>query len=161
MKGSIDGNEYFTVEDKRKAQTDYAHDFIARGEGIRVRFLKLTIEELPYNAVPCVSGIRVFGLGEGKPPKKVEEVTVRLDGDLDMEVLGRIRRKDRMLITLLLGTTFFGDMLQISSITAIWYLALRVNELVPLLNEGQSVYVRVDAFNAVGITEGQVLEIRK
>ncbi len=86
MKGSIDGNEYFTVEDKRKAQTDYAHDFIARGEGIRVRFLKLTIEELPYNAVPCVSGIRVFGLGEGKPPKKVEEVTVRLDGDLDMEV---------------------------------------------------------------------------
>ncbi|NMA65401.1 MAG: family 43 glycosylhydrolase, partial [Clostridiaceae bacterium] len=86
LEGSLDGEEYFVIEDKRETHTDYAHDFMVWEEGIRVRFLKLTIEELPYNAVPCVSGIRVFGLGEGNPPEKVENVTVNLDGDLDMVV---------------------------------------------------------------------------
>ena len=160
LEGSVDGEEYFVIEDKREAQTDYSHDFLVWEEGIRVRFLKLTIEELPYNAVPCVSGIRVFGLGEGELPKQVEGVTVRLDGDLDMEVSWEKPEEESNTNSSVVGYNILWghapDKLYHS------YMVFGANrKRIGALVKGQPVYVRVDVFNEVGITEGEVLEVRK
>ena len=159
LEGSVDGEEYFVIEDKREAQTDYSHDFLVWEEGIRVRFLKLIIEELPYNAVPCVSGIRVFGLGEGEAPKRVEGVTVRLDGDLDMEVSWEKPEEESNTNISVVGYNILWghapDKLYHS------YMVFGANrKRIGALVKGQPVYVRVDVFNEVGITEGEVLEVR-
>ena len=69
LEGSLDGEHYFVIEDKSEVATDLSHDLIVREEGVRVRFLKLTVLEVPYGQQPCISGVRVFGVGDGEKPK--------------------------------------------------------------------------------------------
>lgn len=69
LEGSLDGKEYFVIEDKSDVTTDLPHDFIVREDGIKVRYVRLTIIEIPYGVDPCISGLRVFGVGEGEKPE--------------------------------------------------------------------------------------------
>lgn len=85
LTGSIDGKDWFVIEDKSHAQTDLSHDLILREEGIRVRFLRLSDMAVPYGQQPCISGLRVFGLGQGEKPA-APVFTVRRENDLDMTV---------------------------------------------------------------------------
>ena len=43
LEGSLDGNTYFMIEDKSEAESDLPHDLVVREQGIRVRYLRLTI----------------------------------------------------------------------------------------------------------------------
>lgn len=52
----------------RQCETDLPHDFIESEEGIELRFLRLTIEEVPFYVPPCISGLRVFGKSSGEKP---------------------------------------------------------------------------------------------
>lgn len=63
LEGSLDNDSWFVLEDKSQAQTDLPHNFLVWEEGKRIRYLRLTILEIPYNQKPCISGIRVFGKG--------------------------------------------------------------------------------------------------
>jgi hypothetical protein len=85
LTGSINGKDWFVIEDKSHAQTDLSHDLILREEGIRVRFLRLSDMAVPYGQQPCISGLRVFGLGHGEKPT-VPAFTTRRESDLDMTV---------------------------------------------------------------------------
>ncbi len=58
----------FVLADKSDAETNLPHDFIVKEEGVQIRYLKLTVFEVPYNQNPCISGLRVFGLGNGEKP---------------------------------------------------------------------------------------------
>lgn len=68
LEGSVDGADWFVLEDKRQCETDLPHDFIESEEGIELRFLRLTIEEVPFYVPPCISGLRVFGKSSGEKP---------------------------------------------------------------------------------------------
>ena len=85
LTGSADGKDWFVIEDKSDVQTDLTHDLILREEGIRVRFLRLSDMAVPYGQQPCISGLRVFGLGQGEKPA-APVFTVRRENDLDMMV---------------------------------------------------------------------------
>ena len=119
---------------------------------MRARFVRLTIYAVPYGVAPCISGLRVFGKGNGSRPNQAEVSVVRtspLDflvstGD-DPDVTG---------YTVLWGDTpeqlYHSWMVMGSRIDR-----KRIGALV----KGQEYYVRVDAFNENGITEGKVEKI--
>jgi hypothetical protein len=83
LEGSTDGHQYFVIEDKSEADTDFPHDLVVREEGFKTRYIKLTVISLPYGQAACVSGLRVFGLGGGNAPDKATDVTVKRIGDLN------------------------------------------------------------------------------
>ena len=49
LEGSLDGKDYFVIEDKSAATTNLPHDLVVREDGMQVRFLKLTVLEVPYD----------------------------------------------------------------------------------------------------------------
>ena len=150
LTGSIDGKNWFVIEDKSDATTDLSHDFILREEGFRARFLRLTDMAVPYGQRPCVSGLRVFGLGQGEKPA-VPSFTARRDSDLDMTV--SIEAQENTLgYNILFGNS--PEKLYHS------YMTFRAgNQRVGALIKGRNYFVRVDAFNENGITEGACVQL--
>ena len=150
LTGSIDGENWFVIEDKSDAKTDLSHDFILREEGFRARFLRLTDMAVPYGQRPCVSGLRVFGLGQGEKPA-VPSFTARRDSDLDMTV--SIEAQENTLgYNILFGNS--PEKLYHS------YMTFREgNQRVGALIKGRNYFVRVDAFNENGITEGACVQL--
>ena len=145
LEGSADGEAWFVIEDKTEAQTDLSHDFIVREEGFEARFLRLSGMEVPYGQRPCVSGLRVFGLGRGEKPA-VPVFAVRRDSGLDMTVSVEAQ-ENTVGFNILFGSS--PDKLYHS------YMVFRPGtQRVGALIKGRRYYVRVDAFNENGITEG-------
>ena len=145
LEGSVDGETWFVIEDKSDAQTDLPHDLIIREEGLDVRYLRLSDMAVPYGLKPCVSGLRVFGKGNGDAPAAPEYTALRT-GDLDMNV--EIQPQANTLgYNILFGSA--PDKLYHS------YMVFSDEpKRVGALIKDRSYYVRVDAFNENGITEG-------
>lgn len=148
LEGSVDGENYFVIEDKSEANTDLPHDLVVREEGIRARFLKLTVYEIPYAQQPCISGLRVFGMGDGEKPEVPEFKAVRI-GDLDMKV--EIQGQNAVGYHILWGSR--PEKLYHS------FMVFGTEQVVGALVAGRTYYVRVDAFNENGITEGIVTKL--
>lgn len=148
LEGSRDGEHYFMIEDKSQAVTDLPHDLIVREEGIRIRYLKLTILEVPYRQQPCISGLRVFGTGDGKRPDVPEFEAVR-ENSLDMML--KIKAVDAAGYNILWGSS--PQKLYHS------YMTFGTKQRIGALVKGREYYVRVDAFNENGITEGKTVKL--
>ena len=150
LTGSIDGKDWFVIEDKSHAQTDLSHDLILREEGIRVRFLRLSDMAVPYGQQPCISGLRVFGLGQGEKPA-APVFTVRRENDLDMTV--SVQSQENTLgYNILFGSS--PDKLYHS------YMTFKAgDQRIGALIKGRDYFVRVDAFNENGITEGTCVRL--
>lgn len=149
LEGSSDGKNYFVIEDKSGAEENLPHDLIVKEEGLKIRYIKLTILEVPYHQKPCISGLRVFGIGNGEVPKAPLFLAERIS-DIDMVVT--IQNNDAVGYNILWGHTpeklyhnymIFGKNTQ------------RIGACV----KGEKYYVRVDSFNEAGITEGTVQEV--
>ena len=150
LTGSIDGKDWFVIEDKSHAQTDLSHDLILREEGIRVRFLRLSDMAVPYGQQPCISGLRVFGLGQSEKPA-APVFTVRRENDLDMTV--SVQSQENTLgYIILFGSS--PDKLYHS------YMTFKAgDQRIGALIKGRDYFVRVDAFNENGITEGSCVQL--
>ena len=150
LTGSIDGKDWFVIEDKSHAQTDLSHDLILREEGIRVRFLRLSDMAVPYGQQPCISGLRVFGLGQGEKPA-APVFTVRRENDLDMMV--SVQSQENTLGYNIL----FGN-----SPNKLYHSSMNFkagDQRIGALIKGRNYFVRVDAFNENGITEGTCVRL--
>lgn len=147
LEGSLDGSHYFEIKDKSEAETDLSHDLVIVEEGICVRFLRLTIVKVPYEQNPCISGFRVFGVGAGEKPE-IPQYTVTRTSDLDMEV--KIQDNGAVGYNVLWGHT--PEKLYHS------YMIFNTEQRIGALVKGRKYFVRVDAFNENGITEGTVTE---
>lgn len=145
LEGSLDGKDFFVIEDKREANTDLTHDFLVREEGIQVRYLKLTVYATAYDQPACISGLRVFGVGNGKKPT-APKFSVKRDNDLEMTV--EMKSEGAVGYNVLWGAT--PEKLYHS-----WMTFDEVQKI-PSLIKGREYFVRVDAFNENGITEGEV-----
>ena len=152
LEGSWDGEQWFVIEDKSNAQTDVSHDLIVREEGIEARFLRLSQMAVPYGQKPCVSGLRVFGLGVGPMPPR-PHFEAKRTGDLDMDVTVS-DMPGTLGYNILFGESpdkLYHSYMVFSSGTQ------RVGALV----KGRRYYVRVDAFNENGIREGLCVPLEK
>ena len=150
LEGSTDDTSWFVIEDKSAAQTDLPHDLILREEGISVRYLRLSNMAVPYGQPPCVSGLRVFGLGDGDRPA-VPVFTVERTGDLDMKVSIQ-PQKNTVGYNILFGSS--SEKLYHS------YMVFQPgDQRIGALIKGRNYFVRVDAFNENGITEGTCVKL--
>ena len=145
LEGSSDGTNWFVIEDKSNADTDLSHDLIVREEGLQIRYLRLRDIAVPYEQNPCVSGLRVFGLGEGEKPGAPVYAAKR-SGSLDM-LVNIEPQEDTLGYNILFGSS--EEKL---------YHSMMVFEpgehRIGALIDGRNYAVRVDAFNENGITEG-------
>lgn len=87
LEGSCDGSTFTVIEDKTDATTDLPHDLIIvdDGEGAKLRYLRLSQMSVPYDQIPCISGLRVFGHGNGTAPAAARFQAARV-GEIDMDV---------------------------------------------------------------------------
>ena len=145
LEGSHDGENWFVIEDKSEAKSDLSHDLILREEGFDARYLRLSNMAVPYGQNPCVSGLRVFGLGEGDKPAQARFYAERIE-DLDM-LVSVADQEDALGWNILFGTS--PEKLYHS------YMVFAPGpRRIGALIKGRDYYVRVDAFNESGITEG-------
>ena len=161
LETSTDGENWQILEDKRNAVTDLSHDLVLHEDGIPVRYLRLSHMELPYGQTPCVSGLRVFGRGHGPLPAAACDVAVDRYEDLSMKVtwhpaLGIAEDETAAAACAPLGYEVLWGHAENKL-----YHSMRVfgkcEADIRALVKGQKYFVRVDAFNEVGITHGNVI----
>lgn len=156
LEGSEDGNSYSVLKDKSVVDTDLSHDLIVWEEGKHIRYLKLTAIQLPYKQPPCISGIRVFGNGVGEPPKRTENVKTVFQDDDPMNAM------DAYVAWESSGAVGYNIIwgYEEHKLYHSYLIYGRKNQKIGALVKGEPVYIRVDAFNENGITEGVVQKIR-
>ena len=150
LEGSLDGENWFVIEDKSAAGTDLSHDLVVREEGFEARYLRLGDMAVPFGQAPCVSGLRVFGLGDGEKPA-APRFSVRRQDELDL-LTDIAPQPDALGFNILFGASpeklYHSCMVFAPGET-------RIGALV----KGRDYFVRVDAFNENGITEGEVVRL--
>jgi hypothetical protein len=151
LKGSLDGENYFMIEDKSKVNTCLPHDLVVREEGVQARYLKLTVLEVPYNQPACVSGLRVFGKGNGTAPITPAFTAVR-SNDLDMKVTITSQDENAAGHNILWGH-------QEDKLYHSYMIFGKKEQDIRALIKGTDYFVRVDAFNENGIMEGKVIKL--
>jgi hypothetical protein len=152
LDGSVDGKAYFTIEDKSEVDTDLSHDLVIMEQGIYARYIRLTVISLPYGQAACVSGIRIFGIGNGELPKMSNNICTELSSDLDLIVSWG--NDDATGHNVLWGTA--PDKLYHSCIVF-----GKKEQKIGALIKGEPLYVRIDMFNESGITEGKIITVRE
>lgn len=81
LEGSIDGLNWIPLKDTRPDNTDYTHDFFMLPRPTKLRFLRLSHMETAMGGVCALSGLRVFGKGNGNAPRPVKAVQHNRSGD--------------------------------------------------------------------------------
>ncbi len=146
LEGSLDGETYFLIEDKSEAQTDLTHDLIVREEGVKARYVKLKIVEVPYGQNPAISGLRVFGKDGSIALPKIPRFSVKRLSDIDVEV--EVEPQENTTgFNVLFGTK--PEKLYHS------YMTFGNKARIGALLKGKEYYFRVDSFNERGITKGE------
>ena len=148
LETSLDGDTWTVLEDKRAADTDLPHDLIVRESGFLARYVRLTVYAVPYGVSPCISGLRVFGLGDGPLPKPAAYTAQRIGG-LDFTV-SLPEAADRTGCCILWGHA--PDKLYHSCLVMG---GEAKEQRIGALVQGEQYWVRVDTFNENGITAGE------
>lgn len=152
LEGSDNGTDFEVLADKSDAKTNLPHDFIVinDAQGKKLRFLRLTILETPFDQNAAISGLRVFGFGNQKAPEAADFEAVRVDG-MDMQI--KMKAKGAIGYNICWG--YKKDKLYHSCMFYPGHDDMSERSIGALIT-GQDVYVRVDAFNDSGITHGLV-----
>ena len=144
---SVDGESWILLESVEKECSDSYHEYI---DGIRARYIKVTGGKLPYGQRMRISGLRIFGVGEGEKPDKAKAEGARI-GEMDAVIRWKhvpfsqgcnIRygiSPDKLYMSWMVYDT---DQLKLST-----------------LIKGQEYYIAVDSFNENGITKGDVFKL--
>ncbi len=68
---SVDGKKWLTLADKSRNEKDVPHDYIELHKPVQARYIRLENIEMPTGKF-AISGLRVFGNGNGEKPSPVE-----------------------------------------------------------------------------------------
>ena len=151
LEGSADGSAWFSLADKLGAETNLPHDYIEL-DGLKLRYVRVTAEKLPYDEPFALSGLRVFGLGNEPAPEAVKAFDVErpdaLTAKLSWKAVDRATGYN-------VRYGIAPDKLYSSHMV---YGQTEV--LLTMLNAGQSYYAAVDAFGEGGVTEGECLPLQ-
>jgi len=72
---STDGKKWTTLVDKSQNKTDVPHDYIELKKPVKTRFIKMVNIHMPTGKF-AISGLRVFGNGNGAKPEVVKNLIV-------------------------------------------------------------------------------------
>lgn len=151
LEGSADGSDWFVLTDKRSAETNLPHDYLAL-DGVKLRFVRVTAEKLPYDEPFALSGLRVFGLGNCAAPEAVaafgasrqDAMTAKLGWKASDRAIGYNIRYGISPDKLYSSHMVYGQ----------------TEVLLTMLNAGQNYYAAVDAFGEGGVTEGPCFPVK-
>ena len=144
---SLDGKVWTLREDVARECSNGYYEF---ADGIRARYIRVTGGELPYGQALRISGLRVFGNGEGACPAQADAKVVRvdaLDGKISWQHIENAQgcnvrygiAPDKLYQSWLV---YDADEVTLSTLMA-----------------GQTYYVCVDSFNENGITTGKIIKM--
>jgi xylan 1,4-beta-xylosidase len=68
---SVDGKKWIILVDKSQNKTDVPHDYVELPKAVQARFIKLENIQMPTGKF-AISGLRVFGNGNGAKPDAVQ-----------------------------------------------------------------------------------------
>ena len=151
LEGSADGSTWFSLADKLGAETNLPHDYIEL-DGLKLRYVRVTAEKLPYDEPFALSGLRVFGLGNEPAPEAVKAFDVErpdaLTAKLSWKAVDRATGYN-------VRYGIAPDKLYSSHMVC-----GQAEVLLTMLNAGQTYYAAVDAFGEGGVTEGECLPLQ-
>ena len=145
VEGSLDGKKWFPLVDRAKSFKDTPNDYVELDHPAKVRYVRYQNIEVPTPNL-AISDIRVFGIGEGKKPAKVQDF--RVD-----------RRKDRRdaMITWRKQPNVQGYNIRWGIAPDKLYNSWLVYEdtelLLKSLSVDQTYYFAIEAFNENGVAE--------
>ena len=151
LETSLDGKEW-TPYAGGKITTNLPHKLFE--EERRARFVRITFERAPYGTKFTLSGLRVFGYGEGEKPKAVKgEQAIR-----NSDTKGSISWEPTK------NTTGYCIRLGIAPdklYNSVLLYEKNSYEITFLNAEVDTYYYAIDSFNEQGITEGEVKSFSK
>lgn len=146
---STDGTQWQTLENVARECSNGYYEY---PEGITARYVRVTGGELPYGQCLRISGLRVFGNGDGDQPAQTKAVAQRvdaLDGKVTWEAVPGAQGYN-------VRYGIASDKLYMS------WMVYGANEVtLSTLIKGQEYYVCVDAFNENGITPGEIIRMEQ
>ncbi|MGC8864487.1 MAG: family 43 glycosylhydrolase [Bacteroidales bacterium] len=75
IEGSLDGERWFILWDKRNNKSDVPHDYVELDVPIKARFVRIKNIHMPTGKF-ALSGLRVFGKADKPLPRAVQDVVV-------------------------------------------------------------------------------------
>lgn len=147
LEHSADGTNWETLADRSENDTDNTHQYIQLDDKVSTRFIRIKNLEVPDGHF-TLSGLRVFGKGNGEKPGKVTSLKAeRNPGDRRSVQLSWEKAEGAVGYNISFGTDE-GKLYQnymVYSDTAV-----TINSL----NAGQEYYFSIESFNENGTTEG-------
>ena len=144
---SLDGKVWTLREDVARECSNGYYEY---ADGIRARYIRVTGGELPYGQALRISGLRVFGNGEGDRPAQADAKAVRVDA-LDGKI-SWLPIENAQGCNVRYGIA--PDKLYQS-----WLVYDADEVTLSTLMSGQTYYVCVDSFNENGITTGKIIKM--
>ena len=150
---SDDNKTWKILTDKRGNKTDVPHDYIQLATPIQARYLRLTNYYVPDGTF-ALSGLRVFGSGQGKKPMAVNNFNViRTPGDRREVKLKWDKIPDAVGYNIRYGT-------QADKLYHNYQVSGSDSLTIRSLNRFQKYYFSIDGFNENGISKGaKIVEV--
>ncbi|MDR1972289.1 MAG: family 43 glycosylhydrolase [Treponema sp.] len=148
---SQDNEAWQTLKDTRGSSEDHTHEYVVLEDPLKVRYIRATGYKMPYESPFTISGIRVFGKGDGTPPPKVS-ARANWSGPVNASIRWQPSE----------GADGYNVRFGISreKLYSSWLLYDRTELDLGMLAKGRRYFVCVDAFNENGVTGGEVTEVR-
>jgi hypothetical protein len=145
IEGSSDGKNWEVLIDRSSSFRDVPNDYVELGMPKSVRFIRYANIHVPTPHL-AISGLRVFGTGEGKAPQPVKKLTVNRYEDRRDALISWESRPDCQGYNVMWGIA--PDKLYSS------WLVYDENQLeLRSLTVDQQYYFSVEAFNENGVSE--------
>lgn len=146
LEGSLDGQSWFSIQNLSSTDTDLSHPYFVLDEGTQLRYVRLTGIEMPYGSRLAVSGIRVFGTGNGSKCDPVSKSTANMEDSMTCRLTWKP----------VAGAQGYNVRFGIApdKLYNSWLVYDNTEVLITTLNADQKYYYSIDAFNENGITKG-------
>lgn len=152
IEGSLDGDNWFTVIDKKRNYRDEPNDYEELAVATETRYLRYTNYEVPTPNL-AISEIRVFGKGSGKAPTAVKNFTVTRQKD----------RRDAMISWSLDSKAQGYNVLwgiAPDKLYSSWMVYGKDSLDLRSLSKGQKYYFAIESFNENGVSKlSKIVEI--
>lgn len=146
---SRDGTNWSLLEEVKRECSNGYYEYM---EGVDARFVRVVGGKLPYDQPLRISGLRVFGAGDGGKPPQARARTVRL-GDWDASV-------EWDPIPGAQGCNVRYGVAP-DKLYHAWLVYDASSLTLSTLIKGQDYYICVDSFNENGVTEGAVIHLER
>lgn len=142
---SADGKSWKILADKSLNQKDVPHDYIELDKAVSARFIKLENIHMPTGKF-AISGLRVFGLGNGQKPAAVKGLTLLTGRDKRNAWIKWDAVNDAYAYNIYLGTSpdKLYNSIMVYQVNEYWYKGM---------DKEKPYYFSIEAINENGVSE--------